>query len=149
MTTSVLSVAKRMGEQSDWKLTNLALQKLTYIAHMLHLGIYNKPLVFGSFEAWDLGPVHPQLYQAVKQFGSKHVSENVFRSIRTVQSEPESALLDKVVSTLSDNTPRLVAITHWEKGAWAKNYIPNTKRIEIPNEDILQEYRDRQSEPQY
>ena len=63
MTTSVLTVAKRLGEQSDWSLSNLAMQKLSYIAHMVHLASFDgEPLVFGNFEAWDLGPVHPQLY---------------------------------------------------------------------------------------
>ena len=126
----------------------MAFQKLTYIAHMLCLGINNSPLVFGHYEAWDLGPVHPKLYRAISRFGSSHVDAVVFRSILSIQNETEANLVDKVVQSLSDSTPRLVAIMHWEKGAWAKHYIPNRKKIVIPNEDILQEYKDRQSEQQ-
>ena len=121
MPTSVLSVAKRMGEQSDWKLTNLALQKLSYIAHMLHLGTVGSPLVFGRFQAWDLGPVHPDLYRALRQFGSRPAPPEAFRYVPTIQDGKAQKLVDDVVEALSDSTPRLVAITHWENGAWAKN----------------------------
>ncbi|MYH59555.1 MAG: DUF4065 domain-containing protein [Boseongicola sp. SB0675_bin_26] len=149
MAVSVLAVAKRMGEQSGWRLTNLALQKLCYIAHMLHLGQHGEALVFGQFQAWDLGPVHPQLYRAVSRFGSSPVQAQVFESVRSVQDDTViTTLIDRVVNELSDNTPRLVAITHWEGGAWAKHYVPDVKHIMIPDEDILQEYKDRQLEPQ-
>jgi len=139
----VLVVAKRMGAQSGWRLTNLAMQKLAYIAHMVHLASFDgEPLVFGQFEAWDLGPVHPQLYRALRRFGSSPVKD-IFQSLPDMEEGPATKIVDSVVKHLSGSTSRLVAITHWEKGAWAKHYIPNFKGIEIPDEDILQEYRDR------
>ncbi|MCY4307365.1 MAG: DUF4065 domain-containing protein [Rhodobacteraceae bacterium] len=143
---SVLSVAKRMGEESEWKLTNLALQKLSYIAHMICLGRHDIPLVHGEFQAWDLGPVHPQLYRVANQFGSRYVQQNVFQNVPNINDNITLELIDNVVNTLSDSTPRLVTITHWEKGAWAKHYTPNVKGISIPNEDIHKEYKDRLSE---
>src|SRR4051794_34975608 len=47
-------------------LTNLALQKLLYFAHGLHLVETTRPLVAGFFEAWQYGPVHPTAYHAFK-----------------------------------------------------------------------------------
>ena len=147
MTTSVLAVAKRMEERSDQPLTHLAFQKLAYIAHMIHLGRHDgKPLVSGNFEAWDLGPVHPQLYRTLRRFGSRPVRPEVFRFVSSMKDNDASSLVDDVVTNLSDSTPRLVAITHWEGGAWAKHYIPDEKGILIPNEDILQEYKDRMND---
>ena len=149
MPIAVLSVAKLMGERSNWRLSHLAMQKLAYIAHMTHMGMYGgAPLVFGHFEAWDYGPVHPQLYQTLKIFGASRVKPDVFQAVRATTDEKAINLIGDVVRTLSDCTPRLVAITHWEKGAWAKHYVPGVKGIEIPDEDILQEYKDRQIEPQ-
>ena len=138
-----------MGEQSKWQLTHLAMQKLIYIAHMVHMGKNDgEPLVFGHFEAWDYGPVHPQLYQVLKVFGSKPVQGSALISAPIVQDEGVSALLNDAVRSLSDSAARLVAITHWEKGAWAKHYVPGVKGIVIPDEDILQEFKDRQVAPQ-
>ena len=146
MTTSVLTVAKRFGKQSGWTLTPLTMQKLCYIAHMAHMGTNNgEPLVTGYFEAWDLGPVHPQLYHSIKRFGADPV-QDIFQAVPSIVEGETSKLLDEVVEHLSDNSTRLVAITHWDKGAWAKHYIPGEKGNKIPNGDILQEWKDRNRE---
>lgn len=148
MAVSALSAGKRLGEHSGWTLSNLAMQKLLYIAHMFHLGKYNaRPLVSGQFEAWDYGPVHPILYHAVKQFGADPV-QNIFRSVPSIGEGTETSLLNSAVDQLSDSTSRLVAITHWEDGAWASLYIPGKRGTPISNEAILKEYRDRMSAPQ-
>lgn len=147
MPVSVLSVAKKMGEVSGWKLTHLAMQKLCYIAHMAYLGEHDgEPLVFGNFEAWEYGPVHPQLYHALKNSGKKPVRKDVFAAVRVPEDPQISKLIEEVVNTLSDSTPRLVAITHWPKGAWSEHYVPGVKGIVIPNEDILREYEARKNE---
>ncbi|RWO77206.1 type II toxin-antitoxin system antitoxin SocA domain-containing protein [Mesorhizobium sp.] len=66
MTLHVLSAAKHLAKQSGWSLSNLELQKILYLAHMFYLGRTGEPLVSGHFEAWDYGPVHPDLYHRVK-----------------------------------------------------------------------------------
>ena len=38
---------------------------------------------------------------------------------------------------------RLIAITHWEGGAWFNNYDPEYSSKIIPNEDVLEEYNKR------
>lgn len=146
MTVSVFAAAKRLGEQSGWSLSNLEMQKLLYLAHMFHLGKHGTPLVSGQFEAWDYGPVHPELYHRAKIFGSSPVG-NVFHTVEDVSGGAEAELLDDAVKQLSHNRPgKLVAITHWEKGAWAKHYIPGARGVAIPNDDILEEYRERARE---
>lgn len=145
MPVPVLASAKRLGERSGWSLSNLKMQKLLYLAHMFHLGRTGKPLVDGQFEAWDYGPVHPVLYQKVKIFGSSPV-ENIFHSVPDLGDGEEAELLDKAVEQLSDAAiGRLVAATHWDKGAWATHYRPGGRHIVIPNEAIRQEYMDRQN----
>jgi len=133
-----------MCQRSGWSLSNLELQKIIYIAHMFHLGKTGEPLVSGQFEAWDYGPVHPTIYHKVKVFGASPV-ENVFHSVVDLPDEsPEASTIDAAVDQLGDSKPgRLVAITHWEGGAWTKHYTPGERCIAIPNEDILQEYTDR------
>lgn len=144
MAVSVFAAAKRLGEQSDWSLSNLEMQKLLYLAHMFHLGKYGTPLILGYFEAWDYGPVQPDLYHRAKIYGSSPV-ENIFHSASEVPNGTEAELIDEAVKHLSHNRPgRLVAITHWDKGAWAKHYVPGARGVVIPDEDILEEYRERE-----
>ena len=141
MTVHVLSAAKHMGQKSSWSLSNLAMQKLLYLAHMYHLGEHDSPLAPPSFEAWEYGPVHPTLYHAAKVFGSDPV-KNIFRSYPDVEEGTEQYALDECVN-MGLPTSRLVAITHWEDGAWYQHYIPGQRGIIIPDDDIRVEYQER------
>ncbi len=143
MTISVYAAAKRLGERSGWSLSNLELQKILYIAHMFHIGQTKEPLVTGYFEAWDYGPVHPKLYHRVKIFGSSPV-ENIFHSAPEIESEEDAETLDSAVEQFGNaRSGKLVAITHWDGGAWAKYHIPGERGVVIPNEAIYQEFLDR------
>ena len=144
MSIHVLQAAKFMASHSGWRLSNLELQKMLYIAHMFHLGIHETPLVSGDFEAWDLGPVHPILYHEVKRFGADPVTEVNFPG--NIEEGTEQDLLSEAVDQLSKKTGgQLVEITHWEHGAWAKNYIPGVRGRIIPMRDIIDEYRRRET----
>lgn len=146
MSISVLSAAKHIGVLSDWSKTNLELQKIIYLAHMIHLGEngLESPLVQGYFEAWDFGPVHPDLYHKVKIFGAGRV-RNIFHGYPDLsEDEPEAETLTSTYEMISNYSgSRLIAITHWENGAWYYNYDPDYSSKIIPNEDILKEYNNR------
>ena len=141
MTITALQAGKIMGERSTWRLSNLEMQKILYLAHMVHLGKHDaKPLVTGYFEAWDYGPVHPDLYHHVKRFGAGAV-EDVFGDIPWAPHGTEREMLESAVDELAEvRSSRLVAITHWEGGAWAHHYNPGFRGRRIPNKAILDEY---------
>jgi uncharacterized phage-associated protein len=142
---SALSGAKWLCEKSGWRLSNLQLQKLLYIAHMLHLGNNNgEPLIDGRFEAWNYGPVEKSVYHRAKVFGADPVG-NIFYDVPDIKNAPTAfAALEETYEALKSASPaKLVAVTHWEKGAWAKHYIPGARGIVIPNSDIAREYHDR------
>lgn len=144
MTISVFDAAKRLCEKSGWSLTNLELQKLIYIAHMFHLGEHEKPLIKENFEAWDYGPVQPDLYHHIKVYGSSPVKSMFHLGNRIQDNMSEAAILDKVCKQLSNKSASwLVAVTHWKDGAWSKHYSSRSFGKIIHNEDVLQEYRDR------
>lgn len=139
------TVARFICKRSGWKLSNLSLQKILYMAQLYYMGKNNGArLVDTHFEAWDYGPVSPELYHKAKVFGAGPV-EDVFYSARVFgKDDPRRALLIEVADDLLDISPgELVNITHWQHGAWAKHYVPKARGIRIPDEDILKEYRDR------
>lgn len=144
MSIPALSAAKRLCENSGWTLTNLGLQKILYLAHMAYLGYRDNPLVDGHFEAWDYGPVHPEVYHRAKIYGSDAIG-NIFRQVPDLPDSDEKSCLDFYGSFFSEKTPaELVAITHDNCGAWAKNYRPTVRGIIIPDQDIKDEFRTRQ-----
>lgn len=146
MSIDVLQAAKVVAQLSGWTLTNLSLQKIIYIAHMFHLGTYDNALVSGNFEAWDLGPVHKDLYRHVKRFGASPVA-SIRATVSSSGRQDEILTLSQAFDFLGGKTPsQLVAITHWSKGAWAKNYAHGIRSIIIPRSDIVDEYRERRNQ---
>lgn len=142
MTVSILSAAKRLGAISGWSLTNLEMQKILYLAHMFYLGRTNgEPLVSGHFEAWDYGPVHPQLYHRVKIFGRNPV-QNVFVDAPDIQDGEESKIIDEAFAQLGNlGAGQLVNATHRTGGAWHINYVAHSRGNVISNTEILNEYK--------
>lgn len=142
MTVSTNAAAEFICERSGWAITQLSLQKILYIAHMVHMGRGHGPLVPGHFEAWDYGPVHPVLYQKVKGFGAKPIP-NVFWT-KTAPDGVDLATLTEACEQLLPLSPgALVQNTHWRLGAWAKHYNASGRGIVIPEADIIAEYQAR------
>jgi uncharacterized phage-associated protein len=54
-------------------ISNLTLQKLVYYAQAFHLAMHDAPLFGERVEAWEHGPVVPDLYHAYKEHGSAHI----------------------------------------------------------------------------
>jgi len=145
---SALSAARALCEMSGWDLSNLKLQKILYIAHMLYLGRHGQPLIDKNFEAWEYGPVVPAVYQRLRGFGSEPVG-NVFHWEPELSKDTEEykALKQAFDTTKEFSAGQLVSITHSPKGAWYKVYEPSVRGIVIPNDMILEEYRVRSPEP--
>ena len=142
MTISAIDGGAFICLESGWTTTQLAVQKILYMAHMVHMGRERGPLVHGQFEAWDYGPVHPLLYHRIKPFGSRPIPD-VF-NMRDDPPGAEAQTLNEACVQLLDKTPgELVRNTHRRDGAWARHYIPGSRSVPIPNSSIRDEYRAR------
>jgi uncharacterized phage-associated protein len=136
-------LARAICERSNWTISNLALQKIAYMAHMVYLGRTGRPLVGETFEAWDYGPVLPHLYRRVRAFGRDPI-RNVFHGTPAVVDPEQVAVIDEACENLLSRTPgQLVSLTHRPNGAWARNYRAGSTGNIIPNSDIADEYRNR------
>jgi uncharacterized phage-associated protein len=134
--------AKKVCELRSWGASNLEIQKILYLCHLVALGRSNgaRGLITDRFQAWDYGPVVPALYHRAKPFGSGPV-QNVFQIFPNAAGDDASLIEETVKGLAGKSAGELVAITHWDKGAWAKNYVPGASGIVIPDADILEEYR--------
>lgn len=142
---SSATAARYLCERSGWTLTNLKLQKMLYLAQMIYMGEHDGArLIDSTFQAWDFGPVLPEIYGQVRTFGSGAI-QDVFRFFGSSSiSEDQKKTLDGVYDQLKGKTAgQLVSITHWPGGAWAASYIPGIRGIPISDPSILNEYKDR------
>lgn len=142
MAVSALQAAKYLCEESGWTLTNLKLQKILYLAHLIYMGRNNgQRLIRENFEAWDYGPVIPELYHVVKIFGSREI-KNIFRGYGDIPDGTEKQILNEALDSLiTVSSGRLVDATHSPNGAWRASYIPGEKGIIIPDSAIIDEYQ--------
>lgn len=80
------------------------LQKLIYYVEAWHLVYFDKTLIDENFEAWVHGPVVPELYQYLKQFG--------YDNIEIIDDELDSAKerINKVAkeNNLTDDQMELI-----------------------------------------
>lgn len=140
MPATIMQVARTLGQLSNWSLSNLEMQKIAYIAEMMHLGRTGAPLTDGDWQAWDYGPVQPVLYHKAKVYGTSPV-----RDIFQVPTLPEGTAMHKAIQNayraMCKMTPgQMVAVTHRPHGAWAKHYHAGRRGISIPKSAIQAEY---------
>lgn len=140
MTINVNDAARYLCQKGNWKITNLKLQKILYMADMNFVGTQSERLLNEDFEAWDYGPVLPSLYHKCKAFGSKGVPD-VFWGANDISGSNEASMLDLAWDHLKSKTAgQLVATTHSSHGAWALRYVAGAKQIKINTEDMIDEY---------
>lgn len=68
-----------VAQECELSITNMALQKILYFAHGWYLALFDRPLVDSCFEAWQYGPVHPQIYRQFKAYGDRPISSRATR----------------------------------------------------------------------
>ncbi len=56
------------GIKEERPLVHIEVQKLLYFSHGWMLGIHQRPLHYGVWEAWRYGPVLPEVYFNLNQY---------------------------------------------------------------------------------
>ena len=67
-THSPISVANYLLKKNGG-MDRFKLNKLVYLCHAWHLGGFGAPLVNEEAEAWEYGPIYPDLYRQTKKYG--------------------------------------------------------------------------------
>lgn len=116
----LLELAKKEG----YAVSTMKLLKLTYIVHGWYLAFFDKPLFKNEVQAWQYGPVIPELYHVIKRFGTSNVQ------LETISIYAENNLNDedeKFIGVIWNaykkfNGLQLSTKTHEEGTPWDKVY---------------------------
>ena len=139
-------VANFICSYSGWGLGQLELQKILYLAQMIHLGRHEGvPLFDEDFEAWQYGPIIPELYHMVKHLGSGVIPRYTFRNAGPIKhNKPLAEFLEEMGEGLVPMQGwELLHHTHGKLGAWVKYYEDGVRGIVIPKQAMLDEYEAR------
>lgn len=136
----LLNVAAANGEG----LTPMQVLKLVYIAHGWSLALYGRPLIDQEVEAWQYGPVIPDLYRAMRNFRNERVHGPLdlgWGGHAQDLSDDETKLVDQVYGLYGHmGGIALSRITHAPGTPWAQTYTPGRFGTIIPDEMIAGHY---------
>jgi uncharacterized phage-associated protein len=155
MATTARDVANefiRLAEADGKLLTPLQLIKLVYIAHGWMLGLYQRPLIVDRIEAWKYGPVIPDLYRAMRDYGGNYVTAPLGAAHRITFSSPairpaplddqERDLIRQVYERYgTKNGVQLSQLTHRSGTPWHTAWEEDSMGRTISNDLIAEHYR--------
>ncbi|MDE0070747.1 MAG: DUF4065 domain-containing protein [Caldilineaceae bacterium] len=133
-----------MGLEDGNPLTPLQIIKLTYLCQAWMLGMFGEPMFEDEVEAWDYGPVIPEVYHGVKHFVNKPVIETM-RARPTGLNDKEAHILNEVYRVYGSwSGGALSRHTHKPETPWyiTKQENPSGRSVEIPVERIRKYYED-------
>lgn len=140
------------AERSGIGLTHLALQKLLFFGHAWHLAQFDRPLVSGTFQAWQFGPVLRSVYDSFRNAGKRPISIRATRldldtgkyalCSASIDDDARGLLLAVLASGANLPAWYLSQLTHkpgspWET-IWARASEEVNVGMKIPNELIRQ-----------
>ena len=131
------------------RISNIVAQKLNYIANGYWLAFSHNRLIKENFEAWNLGPVIPDLYHKLKKYGNGHIdylypSEEDEKevTIKKVNEDKVIDFLNFIFESFKDYTPgELIELTHRENGAWYTAFQKGAN-IVIDDDLIKKEFKE-------
>lgn len=108
-----------LAEESGMTLTPMHVLKLVYIAHGWSLALRGLPLIENDIEAWQYGPVIPDLYHKIKVYGSGPIKEMLrTRDASDLETEEQSLIAAVFKAYKEFSAFKLSALTHAQGTPW-------------------------------
>lgn len=116
-------IIKRCNSRNQ-AISNLKLQKILYFVQAEFLVTKGIPCFDEAIEAWDFGPVVPEVYREYKIFGSTNIPV-IGKSSPSNKIKPEDqSLINGIVDECAQySASTLVEITH-HQSPWLDAYVP-------------------------
>jgi len=130
------------AERERMSLSIMKLIKIVYMAHGWCMAALNRPLISDEVQAWEYGPVIPEIYYAFRKNGIHELSPlTIYEEERELEPRIEQ-LLGEVWNIYKKRSAlELSNLTHITGGPWDQAYVPNRRFNVIPNDSIAKHYR--------
>ena len=133
-----LDLAKYILQNSSKDLSNLKLQKTMYFAELDYYKSTGRHLLDGDFEAWQYGPVVPDVYWEYRNYGASFIDRP--KETISVSDEDKKILDASIRRSNSKESWKLVEDSHRKDGAWQKTI--DAKEDVIKKELIREEAKE-------
>lgn len=124
-----------------YSVTNLKLQKMLYFVQAGFLRDLNQPCFYQNIEAWDVGPVVPELYNEYSFYGSDEipVPENFYYRRLRIKKE-DMKRISRMIFDCSYYSDADLAEIIRHQNPWKAAYIFGKNSV-ITNESIRNFYK--------
>lgn len=157
---NVLDIARytiNYCNNNELQITNLKLQKILYFIQAAFLKIKNTPCFNEEIEAWDFGPVVPEVYHEFKNYGGGNIpyieyyidfSNGIWEASKVkfdykLIDEEDKEIINAMINECSKySASNLVKLTH-EQAPWLNSFSKGCNNI-IYKESI-KEYFDKET----
>lgn len=121
-------------------MTDLKLQKMLYFAQCWHLVRYDRPLFQNTIEAWEHGPVVPDVYMEYKEYKNNPIRASQVDYDAFTSCEFET-ITDVFAYYSRYSASGLREMSHQYDSPWANVYKPGVKHLEITIESMKDYYK--------
>ena len=137
---SIAKLLVKLGIENSTPRSPLQIIKLTYLCHGWMLGLYGRALSAQPVEAWQYGPVIPDVYHGLKHFGGRTISS----SLKSFQEGNFDEIEDDLITQVSDaygefTGIQLSQLTHAIGTPWHTVWNKYGRNTIIPN-PLIQEH---------
>lgn len=135
----------KKGIEEGKFVTQMKVQKLLFFAQGYHLAKFGEPLIIEEFEAWQYGPVVPNIYEDYKLYGSKLITDTDFAPrFKTMYLDYKAQdAIQYTWDLLKDiSAMALSNWTHQPETPWSLVYSSNSKSTPIDNTAIKKYFED-------
>lgn len=129
----------KKGMQEKLPVTQMKLQKMVFFAHGVYMALNNgDPLIQEEFQAWQFGPVIPNIYYEYKTFGNQPIICDSKYSSDENKNLQDDELAMRAIDYTWQVTKNLSAYTlsnwtHIKGSPWEVTYVPGFSSIPIDN----------------
>ena len=141
---TVADTILKIAKDKDKELTPMQLVKLVYISQGWSFVFYDRGLFTNRIEAWQYGPVIPDLYHVTKKYGRSAIPLNDIGNAEDIEvSQDDHVLLLEVFKAYGHlDGIALSRLTHKVGTPWRQVYNPKERRTRIPNHLIARHYKE-------
>ena len=140
--SNVLDVAQcilNLAEEDGANITPMKLLKITYIAYGWFSLSGDGRLFADKIEAWQYGPVIPNLYHDIKKFKDYTITEKIGNADEL--TDDKKNWISKIYDMYKGySSLQLSSMTHKNNSPWYQVYQSGIRNIEIPDNNIKKYY---------
>jgi uncharacterized phage-associated protein len=148
----VANVILRYANDAGKKLTPMQLIKLVYLANAWSLALLGRALITDDVQAWQYGPVIPNVYRAFNRFGSAPITDYAKQLFTDLEypadlDQDEQKVVHAVVNSYGHmHAFQLSAKMHEPGTPWTKTYNEKGPYSVIPTSLIKEHFIELKSQ---